>query len=767
MSRRKKHHKKGKKSNRSHVSVSTSRCNTKDNRILKAEDRYFTEWLKEENLVLRVPIYQRHYVWTLEDCNQLFDDICKSSISDVQSYYIGAIVARVNKENEKKIYGERGNTEKLINVYDLVDGQQRMITMGLLLASLYHKATTAKPDITNEVENLLFSNKVKKLTRLLPQERIRDIYEKIVVKGIQSLSASEQKQSFMDDVYAQFSHRITDENISSIISGIKKLVVVVIRIGDTIKPESESDKNRTQKMAQQVFCNINSTGKPLEDYELIHNWFLTGHNETEQNALETEWEKIERYAKKDFYADAVGSFWRHFLIMKNGANFKLENHGLFKTFIQLYDKPEKIKNEYRQWSSYAKYYSILLNPDPENVDSVLGHQVDSKKNLQKIALQLKQINDFDSHEPVYPALLAICGDLFGVHSEDEMLPNADSTFVNILQDLQTVYIRRYIKNRKPQWPLDAIAGYKSDFDKIPLDDKTSDYYGCFKRGRIYDKILTDEEIKNAINQGTRPYSAYGIILSRLEEERWQGDENWKLKEFQIEHIFPRGPNDDWRGSQNGVCLGQMSFADRIHLEKLKNNLGNLTLLEDTGINQSLSNNPYPDKRPFFEKSIFRLTQEVAKYEEWSIQTIEKRREELTEEICKLWPTQEISYVALDSSEIPVVKIDGQRYDQIRIPVNEFEYAKFKGKILTDVHNINDLCKSVVKQLAEEDEKTFLRCCVNYPEETAVLNEKNGKKTVDFNNRCWVSLFFQCLCVFLETYRYEKECIVKFIDDPEQ
>lgn len=87
--------------------------------------RYF-----KKGLYHQIPIYQRPYQWTEENCEKLLDDLFFSYEDDRESdYFCGSLVLVKSDPNSK--------TE----TYDIVDGQQRLSTFILLakvLADLYN-----------------------------------------------------------------------------------------------------------------------------------------------------------------------------------------------------------------------------------------------------------------------------------------------------------------------------------------------------------------------------------------------------------------------------------------------------------------------------------------------------------------------------------------------------------------------------------------------------------------------------------------------------
>lgn len=96
---------------------------------------YLKNTLKEE-LYYQIPIYQRPYQWTEENCEKLLDDLFEGYEEDRESdYFCGSLVLVKSVPNSK--------TE----TYDVVDGQQRLSTFILLakvLADLYNDCLDPK-----------------------------------------------------------------------------------------------------------------------------------------------------------------------------------------------------------------------------------------------------------------------------------------------------------------------------------------------------------------------------------------------------------------------------------------------------------------------------------------------------------------------------------------------------------------------------------------------------------------------------------------------
>ncbi len=96
---------------------------------------YLKNTLKEE-LYYQIPIYQRPYQWTEENCEKLLDDLFFNYENDRESdYFCGSLVLVKSDPNSKTA------------TYDIVDGQQRLSTFILLakvLADLYNDCLDSK-----------------------------------------------------------------------------------------------------------------------------------------------------------------------------------------------------------------------------------------------------------------------------------------------------------------------------------------------------------------------------------------------------------------------------------------------------------------------------------------------------------------------------------------------------------------------------------------------------------------------------------------------
>src|SRR5471030_1344652 len=96
--------------------------------------------LERKKIALRIPSYQRPYVWSADDVLKLLGDIIAAFEAKEPHYYIGTVLS-----------SQRRNT------YELIDGQQRMTTLMLMVSAF----GTVYPE-----------GKLKKLAALKRQPRL-------------------------------------------------------------------------------------------------------------------------------------------------------------------------------------------------------------------------------------------------------------------------------------------------------------------------------------------------------------------------------------------------------------------------------------------------------------------------------------------------------------------------------------------------------------------------------------------------------------------
>ncbi len=142
---------------------------------IKAEEISLAD-LFGPKFLFTVPIFQRPFSWTVENFDILFEDIvgAQDNSSGQQQYFLGSILLQESADNS----------------YYLVDGQQRMTSIAILLASIRDKTTN--PILRDSIKSYLYQQKdefknIPEKMRITPWEELKDLFREYVyeVSGTQ------------------------------------------------------------------------------------------------------------------------------------------------------------------------------------------------------------------------------------------------------------------------------------------------------------------------------------------------------------------------------------------------------------------------------------------------------------------------------------------------------------------------------------------------------------------------------------------------------
>ena len=110
---------------------------------MKATEARLLDFLKRSQQFV-IPIYQRTYSWTEQQCRQLWDDIIRAGKrDDISAHFIGSVVYI-----EQGLYQVSGISPLLV-----IDGQQRLTTAMLLIEALSRHL--GEDEVFGDAANLL------------------------------------------------------------------------------------------------------------------------------------------------------------------------------------------------------------------------------------------------------------------------------------------------------------------------------------------------------------------------------------------------------------------------------------------------------------------------------------------------------------------------------------------------------------------------------------------------------------------------------------
>ena len=537
-----------------------------------------------------IPVYQRNYEWSKEQCVKLFDDILLAHKKD-RYHFTGSVVFAPLK------------TEKKIEYYVVIDGQQRLTTIYILIKALIDCAETEREKDT--LLSVIYN--VDKFSQYDIDEASKLKLKPVKSDNKQLMLLMDEKIGQMDKssgifrnytLFCELIKKTLAENegfdVRNIYDGLEHLTCATIRL--------DEDDN-----AQEIFERINSTGVPLSLADKIRNFVLM--TEVDQERLYEEyWLKIENLVGYD----SLTTFFLDFLNIKvEGFPKEDEAYEVFKKVFEVgYYTNESILQEILHYAGLYHAFTKGDNRYSQEVNNYLSGLY--KLNQTTVYLFLYKVFD-DFHNQVI---------------DQKMLEK-------VLRFLLNYSIRRIVC----EIPSNSLRGlYKTLYNRVFIrSENKMNYYDAvvsfFQQLTSKDALVTEEVFANDLkfNNLYRKNALCKLLLTSIEN---QGKEHLYTGNLTIEHIMPQ--------NQNMSTVWQRMLGEDWQMVKDKylHTIGNLTL---TGYNSELGDKPFAEKKEKLAEvhtKIVNLYEDVKNCEVWNSETIERRADRLIAEIQKLFSIEQ-------------------------------------------------------------------------------------------------------------------------------
>ena len=535
---------------------------------------------------LNVPIYQRKYNWSLDECKQLFNDIKAIGEDDSRkNYFIGSIVIKIEPDS---IYDD-------YDKYTLIDGQQRLTTITLIYCAIcnYYKNIGEKDICRNIYTNYLVNNDIDNTIKLTLTEN-DNILLKYIIESIDTDKESKLKPDKSINIYTNyefFENQINKDNIEIIRKGLKKLVFITVGL--------DPDDN-----AQLIFESLNSTGLELNQNDLIRNYVLMGLDLQKQNYLyKNYWSELEEgFINEDKLFD---DFIRYYLTINNNGNPIVKRHLYkhFKSYAKGFDEEELVKDILK----FANYFFNIKFEREEDPELLSAFQSFNKLNVNM----------------PFPFLLEAYDD----YKNSENNPDINLTkeeFINIVKFVESYCLRRSICGMDTK-------SLNYTFAKLTKEINKKDYYNYFIAAMLSKtenkRFPNNNELEETlITQNMFSKDVLRYILDTIENsnDKYIVD----TSNCTIEHVMPQTLSKEWK-----IDLGEN--WKEIH-EVYLDTIGNLTL---TPYNSEYSNKRFIVKKTCpqgFIKSKLYLNSYLAELDSWGKEEIINRAKQLSNQIINIW-----------------------------------------------------------------------------------------------------------------------------------
>jgi uncharacterized protein with ParB-like and HNH nuclease domain/predicted transport protein len=556
---------------------------------MKALENEFLTFLNGKKQFI-IPIYQRTYSWTREQCEQLWNDIVRiATDKHTATHFVGSIVYI---QHGPAIAG--GVMPLLV-----IDGQQRLTTLSLLLIALAKAAKDSSTPLRMSQEDIYDSYLINKhgkgeeYYKLLLTQSDKDTMIALTDDPDHAKATLPTHRLLENYVYFENRTHQGDVDPFALYTGISRLMIVEISL----------DKDHDHP--QLIFESLNSTGMALSQADLIRNYILMGLDNKEQIKLYKKyWYPMEENFLHRGDSSHFDRFMRDYLTIKQGS----------------------IPNIGQVYATFKTYYSsIAATPIGEimaDIERYAMHYVKMaflKEEHREIRRVLDDINTLKV-DVAYPFLLRVYEDY-----TRKLLSRED--FIAILKLVESYMFRRAICGIPTNSTNKTFAALAKEIDE---EHYLTSIEAAFLRKDSHQRFPRDEEfhaaflVKDVYNFRSRNY-----LLRKLENSDTK--EPATIEKYTIEHIMPQNEHLSFAWQRELGPNWKEIHARYLHT------IGNLTL---TAYNPELSDRPFQEKRDDmeggFRQSHIHLNHSLAQVEHWNEEAIKKRAAALADLAVKLW-----------------------------------------------------------------------------------------------------------------------------------
>lgn len=523
-----------------------------------------------------IPLFQRFYVWDKKYWTTLWDDLIDliNEPDQERAHFLGSLVL-IPVDHLSASFPR----------FVVIDGQQRMVTLMLLLAAIRdHARTQEQPKLAEEIEHKMLFNPYKEgdgYYKLWLSENDHEAFQRIL-DGKEPIA-----EHRLSDCYTFFISLFKQPDMPELRTLFEAIADRLSLVTITLA---------THENPYLVFESLNFKGHKLTEADLIRNYLFMRIPQKQQKAIhQKHWKPME-----DALGDHLTEFVRHYLSRSGTLVKQTEVYVTLKNRLGESDVLEAIK----ELAVFATYYARLLRP--------------SEEPSKIVRYALERINRLEI-TTIYPFLLNCYRDFKQGNLTAEH-------FATVLERLENYLVRRFVCAR-PTSELNKIFAPLYNQVQQQLTDNFVQAFEMILQQKGYpsdNQFRASLIEKKLYGRGDREKKTR-FLLEAL-ERHYKHKEPSKLEELTIEHVMPQTLTEWWK-DHLGEDWGE------IH-ETYLHTIGNLTL---TGYNSALSNSPYPSKRQAFANSHLVLNSYFASAENWQAADIRERAEKLVAQALDCWP----------------------------------------------------------------------------------------------------------------------------------
>jgi len=568
---------------------------------LKAEELRLIDLLGENTRIFTTPIFQREYKWGEEQQDALWDDIVTIDKTVKPVHFVGQVILVEDKKpnlSDDAIGGD-------VQVYKIVDGQQRLTTFSILVCAI--RDLESLPSDNKNVESILTT-----------YDRTGD--------SVRTLHLLENDDAAYEMIYSGNAHEVdSDHPIRECYDGFI----------DKLKPLSSEE--RTELLANTVH-NVNlvrtTCGGMSAAYQVFQTQNERGLELTPLNLSKTK--LLEESAKVGIDEEEVRRRWQnicnkleqndrvssaaprraitHYLIVDEmySTPVRITTKDFYNSFVNALDM-HKGETEIRKFIQKLEKDTQLYIDIHE--EAVTKYRRDMRDEINR---RMRFFQSKNAHAPIVLLYL---------------VKNVDNPEVmnSLLRQLTKLNVRLNLQDAKS-------ANHRDSMYQVVQQLKQEDPANW--EGIINDLIkkrtVENTQLKELLRTRQLPHSEFTReMLRELEEEYYRAGRSANqvnLNKVELEHIAPKTVFNAEKYSMWEPIFDN----DPDKFELYKSRIGNLTLLEGNP-NSSIGNGTFDEKRDTYSKSEIEMTNKIPKaHENWSYSDIEERTSTLADDIVTYW-----------------------------------------------------------------------------------------------------------------------------------
>lgn len=536
-----------------------------------------------EDMKYLIPPYQRPYSWSKDHAEQLIDDIFCSYKADEKEYFIGSMIC-INDDDS--------------DVYEVVDGQQRLTTLSIIMSQLKKliKHQGVKDDLQKRILPIDPYSDEPSEARLIIRKKENSLYSQYILQGKLDYKPENPTNTeivFLDNdkVIHEYLKDMNEETLKDLAQYILQNVYIVF-----VKTDSFASSFR-------LFNVLNNRGLPLSSADLLKNALFEAAdgNKKHSKQVDQAWDEVESMVGRD----KLDKFLTIHRLSEKKDRDRVIKKG-FNSFLN------SLKNDF---DNDAVKMSLVLRNSAKNYIRIIENDFKDLK-LKRIIASLLQLQS----DEWIPALM---GFLNRINRDESLDWNDFSHFVKIFEKVYMHgWMGKLIKSKREMVCYSALVAINNDLSI----DEIIDYTKKHENNELFIKSLNENLYEPRGNQ----INLVKTILLRLDLE--QQDES-VLKVYTgritIEHILPQKIT-------NSYWLER--FDSEQHKEWL-HKIGNLTLISGSK-NSEAQNSDFIKKKKIYEKlnnkSSFDITRDLCHLNDWSFSELTERHNKMCKSLEKIW-----------------------------------------------------------------------------------------------------------------------------------